>query len=132
MNTRMKLLTIMIASFATGFFVSRSMQQRDTFFEDGQGKDVYAPASASLSASQVSDLMIKAEKGDLSAMRKLYLHHEFVSGDDIEAQRWQRRMADAGDVESRAAIMSRLVLSSEEGRVGRENILGVCTRWYKN
>ncbi|MBK0011688.1 hypothetical protein [Stenotrophomonas sp. S41] len=76
--------------------------------------------------------MIKAEKGDISAMRKLYLYHEFVSGDDIEAQRWQRKMADDGDVESRAAIMSRLALSSDKDMVGRENILNACARWYKN
>jgi hypothetical protein len=132
MKTYMKVFAIMVASFAIGFFASQTMQQRDSLAEELKGQDTYAPTGISLSDSQLSDLGIKAESGDIPAMRKLYLYHEFVSGHEIEAQRWQRRMADAGDVESQAAILSRLALSSKEGGTGRENILGVCMRWYKD
>ncbi|HIE1100597.1 MULTISPECIES: hypothetical protein [Stenotrophomonas] len=132
MKVYLKVLTIVAFSFATGFFVSRSMQQRDSLVEEKKGEDSYAPTSASLSDSQISDLESLAEKGDIPAMRQLYIYHEFVSGHEIEAHRWQRRMADAGDSESQAAILSRLALSSKEGGSSREILLGVCMRWYKD
>ncbi len=87
----------------------------------------FAPSPSNLfflSSSEISELSERAYRGDVEAMRALYLHYSVATGEDHLAVDWAERAGDAGDDESRVDAICDAARIGESERV--EEMIG---RW---
>lgn len=84
-------------------------------------------ASMQIPASEIQNVVEKADGGDLASTNRLINHYLFSEGDDAMGLKWARLAAKQGDIDSRKFVVD--VLSRSRFDVDREESKRLAEQW---